>query len=294
MTSHDPVIGRIRQLCEGWACAQAMFAALELGVFAELGKGPRTAAQLRRALGLRASAVVDFLDTLVATGLLEREGDDTRAVYVNTRESAFLLDPRSRHYLRALPLLADSAGTARWSRLAGALRGEESPARDAAELPPPAAEIAIEPVAELCLSLGLRSDALLLDAGGALTAALTQRPGGLRVAVPPRDLPWPQADAVVVVAQLQRLAVVQRQALLHRAYAALAPGGWLLVADLLVDDARRAHVAALQAALDRWLGGADGESLSAAEVEQACAACGFARVERHPLDGVASAVIAHR
>lgn len=285
-----PAIGRVRQLCENWAGAQTVFAALELGVFSELGQGPRTASQLRRALGLRASAANDFLDTLVALGLLAREGDDACAVYVNTRESALLLDRRSRHYLGALPLLAESVRVRRWSQLPGALRGDVLPARERSAV----SDIAIEPVAELCLSLGCGPDALVLDADGALSLALMQQPGAPRMAVPPRDVPWPQAEGIVIVGQLQPLAAVQRQALLHRAHAALAPGGWLLVVDLLVDDARRTHVAALQAALDRWLGGADGGALSAAEVEQACRKCGFSRVERRPLDGVASAVIAHR
>ncbi len=48
-----------------------LLGAYELGIFAELAKGPRTADELIRTLGLRDDAVVDMLDALVKLDLLE-------------------------------------------------------------------------------------------------------------------------------------------------------------------------------------------------------------------------------
>lgn len=88
-----------------WA-ARALAAGQHLGLFAELGKGPRTAARLAATLGLDPAAARDLLDALLALGWLQREGDDAEAVYVGTRTSAHFLDPRSPAFLGELLLAA--------------------------------------------------------------------------------------------------------------------------------------------------------------------------------------------
>jgi SAM-dependent methyltransferase len=327
--SFDPIPERSRQITQGWFSAQVMKAALELGVFDELGKGPRTVVQLQRALALRAGFGGDFLDTLVALGLLDREGDDEHAVYLNSRESAFFLDRNSTSYLRGLPFLADTQNAARWAGLAGALRGSakaqpRAPKHEAAAAAALCDEISVDLLAERCVQIGLPSAGCVLDAGsgGRLALALVGRMPRLRgvalhansamsdsrqasnAAVFDDRVQWfegelepqprPAADAIVLTRLLQPLGIEQRRALVRRAHQALVPGGWLLVADLLVDDARRTHVTALQAALDGRLGGAAGGSLSAAEVERECLGCGYTKTDRLSLDGVASAVVAYR
>lgn len=88
--------------------SRALAAGQQLGVFAELGRGPRTAARLAGTLGLTPDAARDLLDALLALGWLQREGDDAEAVYVSTREGAHFLDPRSPAYLGDLLLAARS------------------------------------------------------------------------------------------------------------------------------------------------------------------------------------------
>ncbi len=88
--------------------SRALAAGQQLGVFAELGRGPRTAARLAGALGLTPESARDLLDALLALGWLQREGDDAQAVYVSTREGAHFLDPRSPAYLGDLLLAARS------------------------------------------------------------------------------------------------------------------------------------------------------------------------------------------
>lgn len=71
--------------------SRLLLAAVEQGVFTELGRGPRTSERLRAALPTLGDDPHEFLDALVAAGLLGREGNGHRAVYANTRDSARLL-----------------------------------------------------------------------------------------------------------------------------------------------------------------------------------------------------------
>lgn len=86
--------------------SRALAAGQHLGVFAELGKGPRTAARLATLLGLDPGATRDLLDALLALGWLQREGDDAQAVYISSRSSAHFLDPRSPGFMGELLLAA--------------------------------------------------------------------------------------------------------------------------------------------------------------------------------------------
>lgn len=130
--SPDPLL---KDSLDLWS-SRALAAGQQLGVFAELGRGPRTAARLAGALGLTPDAARDLLDALLALGWLQREGDDADAVYVSTREGAHFLDPRSPAYLGDLLL----AARAPWSgphdaALDEALRApaaDTAPARSAA------------------------------------------------------------------------------------------------------------------------------------------------------------------
>src|SRR5271154_4939607 len=68
--------------------SKALLSAVELGVFTELGKCPKTLAELSRTLRLHSRSARDFLDTLVALKLLER----TVEAYSNTAETGLFLD----------------------------------------------------------------------------------------------------------------------------------------------------------------------------------------------------------
>ncbi|HSC00848.1 MAG TPA: methyltransferase dimerization domain-containing protein, partial [Burkholderiaceae bacterium] len=106
-----------------WA-ATLLQAALELGVFTELGRGPRTCAQLQRRLALRGPGAADLLDALVGLGWLDREGDDPEAVYVNAREASHYLDARSPASLAGWLGDAFMIATLAAASLVCALRGE--------------------------------------------------------------------------------------------------------------------------------------------------------------------------
>lgn len=90
---------RILEIAGGYRASASLLAALELGLFTELAKGPRTQEQLVRAFRLNAVPATEFLDGLVALDLLRREGAGGDAIYLNTRESAHFLDSKSSAYI---------------------------------------------------------------------------------------------------------------------------------------------------------------------------------------------------
>lgn len=93
------VADRILEVASAYRVSEILMASIELGLFTELGKGPRSIEQLRRTLGLDAAAAAAFLDALVTVELLSREGTGTEAIYVNSRESAHFLDSTSAGYI---------------------------------------------------------------------------------------------------------------------------------------------------------------------------------------------------
>lgn len=95
----DPAPLRLASTAFGFRASRALLAALDVGLFTELARGPRSAAQLTHRLGLSPTALPDLLDALVALGLLSREGEGERALYLNTRESDLHLDRRQAGYL---------------------------------------------------------------------------------------------------------------------------------------------------------------------------------------------------
>ena len=68
----------ILEIAFGFAASKTLFSALELGLFEELEKGPSTASDIQRTLGLHGRGVRDFLDALVSMQLLERRAPCTR------------------------------------------------------------------------------------------------------------------------------------------------------------------------------------------------------------------------
>lgn len=92
---------RILQTGLGFRDSQLLLSALELGLFTELGKGPRTAQQLCRTLGLSAATSLPWLERLVDLRFLERDGAGDGAIYLNSREAAHFLDRKSAAYVGA-------------------------------------------------------------------------------------------------------------------------------------------------------------------------------------------------
>jgi O-methyltransferase domain/Dimerisation domain len=96
--STPPSADRIEQVAIGFMASKVLFSAIEFGLFTELAKGPLDAEAIRERLGLHPRSIRDFLDTLVALGMLERGGE----LYSNTNETDFYLDRAKSTYTGSL------------------------------------------------------------------------------------------------------------------------------------------------------------------------------------------------
>jgi hypothetical protein len=101
--------------------SKTLLSAVELGVFSELSGGPLAQDELAVRLGLHPRSSRDFLDALVALGMLERE--DGR--YANTAATELFLDRAKPSYLGGLLEMANARLYPFWGRLTEALRTGE-------------------------------------------------------------------------------------------------------------------------------------------------------------------------
>ena len=101
--------------------AKALLSAVELGLFTELAKGPQSLEAISDRLGLHPRAAADFLDALVALGMLERD----EGSYANTADGDLFLDRDKPSYVGGLLEMANSRLYGFWGSLTEALRTGE-------------------------------------------------------------------------------------------------------------------------------------------------------------------------
>jgi O-methyltransferase domain/Dimerisation domain len=120
--SEQPDPARILQIGSGFWASKALLSAVELHLFTKLGSGAMTAEEIGLELGLAGRAVPDFPDTLVALGLLDRDGEGPQARYRNTRETAVFLDETSPTYVGGILEMFNARLYGFWGDLTEALR----------------------------------------------------------------------------------------------------------------------------------------------------------------------------
>lgn len=258
----------------GFRASHTLLSAIEVGLFTELGKGPRSNRQLRRSLRLGQNAVADLLEPLVSLGLLEREGDDADAVYVNSRESGHFLDRNSPGYLG--DVLLQSASQKPKSSSTGLLT-----------------------IAALLLAdrFDFSRHGTMLDLGstrGLLARTIAARHAHLcctRLAASGITSPLPRADVIVMPMILRRLEEAGRARLIERAHQSLSPGGCLIVIEFLTGEDRR-RGSPLAALLDVEFH--RHRALSWSDLDDDCRAAGFERTELLPLIGPLTATLAYK
>ena len=109
---------RIMQLGLGFWGAKALLSAIELGVFSELSTGALNADQLRARLKLHQRSAVDFFDTLVALGMLERDGGQ----YRNAADTEIFLVRGKPSYIGGLLEMANERLYPFWGSLTEGLQ----------------------------------------------------------------------------------------------------------------------------------------------------------------------------
>ncbi|WP_193367219.1 methyltransferase [Pelagibius marinus] len=120
MPQPDPA--HIMQIGTGFFAAKALLSAVELDLFSILAEGPMTGEEMARRCGLHPRAVPDFPDSLVALGLLRRDGDGPAARYANTPETAAFLVKASPDYIGGLLEMFNDRIYGFWGDLTEALR----------------------------------------------------------------------------------------------------------------------------------------------------------------------------
>jgi O-methyltransferase domain/Dimerisation domain len=109
---------KILQLGLGFWGSKTLLSAVELGIFTLLAKGPQQGHELARTLGLHPRSVSDFLDALVALGMLNRENGH----YSNTREANLFLDKTKPTYIGGILEMANARLYHHWGSLTEGLR----------------------------------------------------------------------------------------------------------------------------------------------------------------------------
>jgi O-methyltransferase domain/Dimerisation domain len=108
----------IMQLGLGFWGSKVLLSAVELGLFTHLSQGPLSAESLKERLDLHPRSTRDFLDALVALGMLKREGDR----YTNTPETDMFLDRNKPSYIGGILEMANARLYGFWGHLTEALR----------------------------------------------------------------------------------------------------------------------------------------------------------------------------
>ncbi len=116
----DP--SQIMQLGESFMASKTLLSALELDLFSHLGSSALTAGQIKDRLELHERAVPDFPDSLVALGMLARDGDGPEALYRNTANTSAFLDRSSPSYMGGLLEMCNARLYRFWGDLTEALR----------------------------------------------------------------------------------------------------------------------------------------------------------------------------
>jgi O-methyltransferase domain/Dimerisation domain len=113
-----PTPDHIMQIGLGFWASKTLLSAIEMELFTELARRPEKLEAVQARLGLHSRSARDFLDALVALGLLERQD----GVYSNTPASDTFLDKRKPSYIGGILDMANQRLYGHWAHLTEALR----------------------------------------------------------------------------------------------------------------------------------------------------------------------------
>jgi hypothetical protein len=325
----------IMRLGTAFMGSKALLSAVELGVFTALADGPRNETTLAKQLGLHPRSSRDFLDALVALGLLDRDDDH----YANTPTTDAFLDPNKPSYIGGMLELCNTRLYPSWVSLTEALQTgkPQNELKDGGEDLFPilyadpnrlegflAAMTGISSSVGRVLSQKLPWDRYhtVVDIGTAqggvpVRLALDHphlRGGGFdlppvgpifeayvarfeltdRLRFYPGDIftdELPAADVLVMGHLLHGWNLATKRMLVVKAYAALPPGGALVVYDTLIDDGRRANAFGLLMSLNMLIQTPEGSEYTGADCCGWMRDAGFTRTYTEHLFGPDSMVV---
>lgn len=336
MTTHLDNTGQTAELAavtatgSAFCSAKLLLSALELGVFTALREAPADEPELRDRLELHPRACRDFLDALVALGLLRRIGE----LYRNS-EIADRYLVRGPGYRGGFLEGANHVLYPAWGRLSAALRTGEPQAEGnlARMLADPVRhrgylammDSLSDPLAgDLARSLDWSRYRTLADIGGArgnMVGRLLQQHEHLHGVVfdlPPNAAPCaeharslgvaprvrfhggdffadtlPAADVLIIGHVLADFAPAARRTLVDKAFGAVQPGGALIVYDPM-PDRHDPDLPSLLASLHMLLMTPDGSGYPPGQCRQWLQQAGFQQISGHPSELGNRVLIGHK
>ena len=333
-TRTHPTPEGILQLGLGFWGSKTLLSAVELGVFSVLAGGPQDAETLRLQLGLHPRGTRDFLDALVALGVLEREGD----VYRNTPETDLFLDRAKPSYVGGWLEMANARLYPFWGSLTEGLRSGQ-PQNEvktggnffavlyqdpqalgqflramtgmstgtalaiARKFPWDKYSTFVDVgCAEGCLPVQVALAHPHLAGGGFdlppvephFAAYVAAHGLGDQLRFYPGVFfrePLPKADVLVMGSILHDWNLEEKRLLVAKAYAALPPGGALIVYETLIDDERRQNAFGLLMSLNMLINTPGGFDYTGADGQRWLREAGFRETYVEPLVGPDSMVV---
>jgi 2-hydroxy-4-(methylsulfanyl)butanoate S-methyltransferase len=262
----------VSRIAYGFMASKVLFAALDLDLFGLLASVPKTIEQLGADTGLRPSRLEILLTACVSLGLLVKHAD----TYANAPASqTYLVRGAPNYFGDYYRFQIDRQVYPAFERLPDALRGERAEFYLLMDDPDEAASFSrgqhagsLGPAVVLARTVDLKRARRLLDVGGGsgafsitlcrrfpdLTATILDFPSvepaahdfvrqaGMtqRIAFMPGNAlvtPWPGGqDAILMSYLLSAVSAHGVDQLLARAFAALVPGGRIVLHDFMVDD----------------------------------------------------------
>src|SRR5262245_20620325 len=119
MKAHAVTPDRILEVGQAFRGAKVLLSAVELGVFTALAGGSLDLKTLSVRVGLHARGARDFLDALVALGMLVRHEDGR---YANSAETGLYLDRNKPTYVGGVLESSTARTYVVWGLLTAALR----------------------------------------------------------------------------------------------------------------------------------------------------------------------------
>ena len=314
--------------------AKALLSAAQLGLFTELANGPLELETISTRINLHPRSARDFLDALVALGLLERKED----LYTNSAETDLFLDREKLTYVGGLLELAEARLYPVWGALTEALH-TGLPQNEAKQISDYYADLCsdrerlrtflhgmigltLDTAREIAKRFPWKSYKTFVDIGGAIGALSEQIAlAHAHLTGGSFDLPavgefcdeyfasrglcdrlkfytgdffkdeLPQADVLLMGHVLTNWNLEEKRLLISKAYAALSPGGALLVYDPLIDEDRSSNAFGLLMSLNMLLVTSGGFVYTGSECSSWMREAGFHDIRIEELTATESMVV---
>lgn len=317
----------IMKIAMGFMAAKHLFAANEVGLFEALAAGPASIAELEEKINIPSRTLAIVANAMVSLGMLELEGEH----YRNSDAASTFLAGRPGPDMRPMLRFWNRISYPTWQKLDSAVRTGEAQALfgdfsdEEQRIFSAGVESFTAPMAAaLAAAYDFARHRRVLDVGGGtgsfllavlrrhtalegtlfeLTGAsavarqrLAREAEGARIEIVAGDLakdPLPLGHDVLIVANtLHVLSAAHNISLLEKLRAAVSTGARLLLVDFWTDSTHTKPPAASLMSGEFLVISGEGQAYSEAEADAWLAQTGWKKIERKPLAGPGSLIVA--